>query len=538
MSQPFSCIVWACSLLLSLGIQAAELPNGIQLSDNQTIKRTLQGDPESLDPHLAIGMPEDHVIRELFEGLVTQDLQGNIIPGQAESWQSSSDGKIWTFNIRKGLKWSDGKPLNAYDFVYSFRRLADPKTASPYAWYLASMSIKNAKAITEGKASASELGINAPNEHELILTLSQPTPYLLPMLTHRSVKPVPEQAIKKYGKNWVMANNIVVNGPFILKKRVIRELLTLGRNALYWNDSKTVLTQVTFLIIESETATLLRYRANEVDMVSVIPVSHYKSLATKVPEQLKSTPALSTYYLTFNTKKPPMDNKKIRRALAFAINREKIASSILGLGQKPAYTFTPPTVTGFIPPVPDYQAMSDSERLFLAKQLLEDAGYSKEKPLKLTYLYNNTGINRLIAIAVQEMWQKHLPVILTLESQEWATYLQNKLSGNYQVARALWGGDYDDAMTMLDNHTPEHANNSSFYDNPAYNQSLSKAQETLNRKQRNKIYEQAELILARDMPITPVFWNSNNYLIKPNLRGVSYTNPEGRIYSKEIYRIK
>ncbi|MRI31475.1 oligopeptide ABC transporter substrate-binding protein OppA [Endozoicomonas sp. OPT23] len=531
-------VIGLCALILSLNLQAADLPNGIHLADNQTIKRTLHGDPESLDPHLAIGIPEDHVIRELFEGLVTQDLQGNIIPGQAESWQASTDGKVWTFNIRKGLKWSDGKALNAHDFVYSFRRLANPETASPYAWYLASMSIKNANSITKGITPPSELGIRAQSDHQLVLELSQPTPYLLPMLTHRSVKPVPRHATERHGKNWVMANNIVVNGPFILSKRVIREFLTLDRNNNYWNNNKTVLTQVTFLPIESETAALLRYKANEVDIVSGIPASHYKSLANKVPDQLKSTPTLSTYYLTFNTRKPPLNNKKVRKALAFAINREKIASSILGLGQKPAYTFTPPTVTGFIPPIPDYQAMSDSERIYLARELLEDAGYNKKSPLKLTYLYNNTGINRLIAIAVQEMWQKHLPVVLTLESQEWATYLQNKLSGNYQIARALWGGDYDDAMTMLDNHTPEHANNSSFYNSPAYNQLLNEAGVTLDRKQRNQLYVKAELILANDMPIAPVFWNSNNYLIKPDIRGVSYTNPEGRIYSKDIYRVK
>ena len=182
--------------------------------------------------------------------------------------------------------------------------------------------------------------------------------------------------------------------------------------------------------------------------------------------------------------------------------------------------------------------MSPQERLAAANKLLREAGYNKDKPLTFTYIYNATDSNKHIAVAIQEMWQKQLPVKAELESLEWSTYLQRKLDGQYQVARALWGGDYDDAITMLDVHTPEHGNNSSFYNSERYNQLLDQARQTLNREERNRIYAEAELVLASDMPIAPVYWNSLNYLIKPDLRGVSYDNPEGRIYGREIYRIE
>ncbi|KEQ18433.1 hypothetical protein GZ78_13135 [Endozoicomonas numazuensis] len=517
--------------------QAAEIPKGVKLAEQQTLKRALRGDPESLDPHLAIGTPEDHVTRELFEGLVTQDLQGNIIPGQAESWETSRDGTVWTFTLRKGLRWSNGKPLTAEDFEYSFKRLANPETASPYAWYLAAMGVKNADEITKGKKPVSTLGVKAGPGNTLTLELNRPAPYLLAMLTHRSMNPVPRAAIEAHGRDWVASGKIVNNGPFNLVKRIIREQIVLNQNSNYWNHKNTVLTEITFLPIESETAALNRYRAGELDMVSSVPTTHYKKLINEMPEQLKTSSSLATYYLTFNTREKPFNDVRVRKALSYVLHREKITDNILGQGQKTAYTFTPETVTGFTAPEPDYKKMSPQERQASASKLLKEAGYSKDNPLTFTYIYNATDSNKHIAVAIQEMWQKQLPVKVELENLEWSTYLQRKLDGQYQVARALWGGDYDDAITMLDVHTPEHGNNSSFYNSKRYNQLLDQARQTLDREERNRIYAEAELVLASDMPIAPIYWNSLNYLIKPDLRGISYDNPEGRIYSRDIYKV-
>ena len=538
MHRLLSLLAGLYALFWLTSLQGAETPNGLKLSEDQSLTRTLRGDPESLDPHLATGIPEDHVTRELFEGLVTQDLQGNIIPGQAESWNTSADGKTWTFYLRKELKWSDGSPLTAADFEYSFKRLADPETASAYGWYLATMGVVNADGVLKGQKPVTTLGIRANPDNSLTIKLVEPAPHLLNMLTHRSMNPVPRSAIEKSGRNWVQADKIVVNGPFILVKRVIHEQIVLKQNPNYWNTGNTIIENITFLPVESEVAALNRYRTGEIDLLASIPVSHYKKLANEIPEQLKAIPTLATYYLTFNTREKPFDDTRVRKALSYTINRERITSNVLGQGQTAAYTFTPAVVTGFSAPVPDYQRMNNSARLEKARLLLKEAGYSEKHPLEFTYTYNTTDINKHIAVAIQEMWQSQLPVKVELQSMEWATYLQNKREGRYQVARALWGGDYDDAATMLGIHTPEHSNNSSFYNNPDFNQLLSSASHTLDRSQRNRLYAEAELILAEDMPVAPIYWNSNIYLIKPNLRGVSYQNPEGRIYSREIYRVE
>ena len=471
---------------------------------------------------------------------MTQDLQGNIIPAQADSWVASEDGKSWTFTLRKKLMWSDGSPVTAFDFEFGLRRLADPETASTYAWYLEAMDIANAAEVISGKLPVSALGVKALSANEIQLQLSHPVPYLLRLLVHRAVSPIPRHAVDKYGRDWVAPGNIVVNGPFRLESRVVNERIVLQRNPHYWNNDETILSRVTYLPIPSETAALHRYRAGEVDMLTNLPASHYAKLSKQMPDHLKSAPSLQTYYLTFNTREKSFEDVRVRKALSYVIDLERIVDSVLRQGQKAAYTFTPEIAAGFTPPRPDYQRMTATEREEEARRLLKEAGYSEANPLRFTYIYNPTDINRMIAIAIaiQAMWQVHLPVNVTLQSLEWATYLDMKRNGRYQVARALWGGDYNDASTMLGIHTPQHSNNSSFYFNEQYNALLKQARLTADESARNRLYAEAELILADDMPVAPVYWNYNLYLIRPELGGVSLENPSGRMLSREIYRTK
>ncbi|MGY0219492.1 peptide ABC transporter substrate-binding protein [Endozoicomonadaceae bacterium StTr2] len=518
--------------------QAATPPPDVELAEKQTLTRALRGDPESLDPQLVTGIPGNHVTQDLFEGLVTQNLQGDIVPAQAESWETSADGKTWTFTLRKKLKWSDGQELTARDFEYGLRRLADPKTASTYAWYLEAMGIENAGEVISGKLPVAELGVKAISGHELQLRLAYPVPYLVRLLVHRAVSPIPRHAVDKFDRDWVAPENIVVNGAFKLQKRVVNERIVLQRNPFYWNDQHTVLETVTYLPLPSETAALHRYRAGEIDIMANLPASHYEQLSRQLPDHLHSVPLLETYYLTFNTREKPFDDVRVRKALSYVIDRERIVGSVLGQGQKAAYTFAPEIVAGFTPPTPEYQRMSAAEREETARQLLQEAGYSESNPLRFTYIYNPTDINRMIAIAIQAMWQIHLPVNVTLQSLEWATYLDMKRNGRYQVARALWQGDYNDASTMLGIHTPQHSNNSSFYNNERFNQLLSQARRTADESARNRLYAEAELVMADDVPVAPVYWNYNLYLVRPELGGVSVNNPSGRMYSREIYRVK
>lgn len=352
------------------------------------------------------------------------------------------------------------------------------------------------------------------------------------------MSPVPQHVIKKYGRQWSREEHIVVNGPFTMVSRQINVQITLKRNTQYWNNEKTVLNQVVFYPLESEMTALNRYRTGGVDLVTTVPTLLYDKLMKEMPDQLTSSPALATYYLTFQTKRPPFDDARVRKALSYVIDRERIAHSAVGQGVMPAYTFTPESISGFIPPQPVYEQESKAERLAKAKALMNAAGYSSRKPLVFTYLYNATDVNRSIAVALQQMWQSELPVKVSLESMEWIAYLQNKLDGKYQAARALWGGDYNDAMTMLDVHTPQHANNSSFYNSARFNRLLSQAKTTADNKKRNALYAEAELVLTEDMPVAPIYWDSRTYLIKPDLRGVYSKNPQGILYSKAMYKIE
>ena len=536
------CFRLAVLLLLTINPQllfAANVPAGTRLADSQSFTRMLRGDPESLDPHLAIGIPADHVARDMFEGLVTEDTQNRIIPGQAERWTVSENGKIWRFHLRRNLKWSDGTSLTAADFEYSFRRLASPKIASPYAWFLESIGIENAHEIIKGKKPVSLLGVEATDAETLTIRLNTPTPFLLSMLTHRSMLPVPKHMIDTLGSSeWVNHEHVVSNGPFQLVQRVVHEKLMLARNPQYWNKKHTILDQVTYIPIESEPAALSRYRAGDIDLLERVPPTHLKMVEEDFPDQLVTAQTLSTYYITFNTRRKPFDDARVRRALSYAIQRERIANDVLGFGKVAAYTFAPEAIEGFTPPEPPYKKLDYSTRITEAHKLLLAAGFDKSKPLELVYTYNNTDENRRIAVVIQKMWQSTLPVKVQLVSKEWATYLQDKIEGHYQVARALWMGDYNDAMTMLDMFTPEHANNSSFYNNPEYNTLLATARQTIDHQERNRIYQKAELILAEDMPVAPLFWDSSSYLIKPDLKDVSYKSPLGRVYSREIYRVK
>ena len=535
--KTFSLILYGLSLIvLSCYSLAATVPEGVELSDNQSLTRNIRGYPETLDPHLAKGIPADHITRELFEGLVTEDAEGQIIPAQAESWTTSDDGMLWNFRIQEGLKWSDGSPLTAEDFEYSFKRLASSGTS--YSIYLKSIGIKNAISVLSGAAGGDVLGVKATDKFNLEIELIIPSPQLLSKLTHRSMYPVPKHVIEKHGKKWTDTENIVVNGPFTLTEQVKDERIVVTPNPEYRDSDKLVTDKVTFLPLESEEQALRQYLDGKIDILASLPWAHYHESSVSLEDQVVTVDSLSTYYLTFNTQKQPFDDVRVRQALSFVINREKIAQDIAGQNQRPAYTFTPDIISHYKVPVPDYQLMSPEERLVKARELLSEAGYSDRAPLDFTYMYNKSDINKSIAEEIRDMWQKNLPVQVTLEEADWSHYLECRTSGHYQVARALWGGDYDEAMTMLDIHQSSHKLNSSFYNNPGYDALLDQANREKDIWIRNKLFATAELFLINDMPVAPIYWNNNTYAIKPKLRGVSYLNPLGRIYSREIYRVK
>ena len=387
MKKPISALLLAAIpaalMTISTFASAALVPAGTQLAAVQELVKGNGSEPASLDPQKVEGIPGSNVTKDLFEGLTTQDAAGNVIPGQAESWTISEDNKTFTFKIRKNANWSNGDPVTAHDFVFAFQRAVDPAIASRYAWFMEIPTIINATAIIKGKKPVASLGVKALDDKTFQVQLEKPVPYFIKMLAHQTTFPAPRKIIEKYGDDWTKPGNMVSNGAYTLSEWVVNERMTLVRNKNYWNDKKTVINQVTYLPIVSQTAELNRYKSGEIDMTYEIPLEHYKNLKKEIPEEIRTTPYLGTYYYEFNTKVPPFDDVRVRKALSYAINRDAITQYVIGQGQKPAYAFTPEAVNGFTPPVTDYSQMSQKERNRKAIELMKEVGYDKNNPLEL-----------------------------------------------------------------------------------------------------------------------------------------------------------
>ncbi|PAR37751.1 ABC transporter substrate-binding protein [Vibrio metoecus] len=531
------------ALLLSAGLAvaatsfsslAANVPAGTKLAPIQELVRGNGTEVASLDPHKTEGVPESNVIRDLLEGLVNQDANGNVVPGVAESWETT-DNKTFTFHIRKDAKWSNGDPVTAQDFVYSFQRAVDPATASPYSWYMEYTKMINAKEIIAGEKDKSTLGVKAIDDKTLMFELESPVPYFVMMMGHTTVKPVHKATVEKYGEQWTKPEHFVGNGAYVLDKWVVNERLELKRNPQYWDDKNTVLNKVTYLPIENQVAEMNRFLSGEIQITNELPLEHFKRLKKEHPESVQVQGQLCTYYYGFNTAKAPFDDVRVRQALSYAIDRDVISDAILGQGQKPAYFLTPEITAGFSPEMPAYGKMTQKERVAEAKKLLEAAGYNKSNPLKFTLLYNTSENHKKIATAVQSMWKTTLGVDIALENQEWKTFLDTRRQGNFDATRAGWCGDYNEASSFLTLLMSSNSSNDSKYHSAEYDATLEKAMTSTSEEERQKLYAEAEKLLARDMPIAPIYQYVRSRLVSPTVGGYPSNNAEDKIYMKDLY---
>ncbi|WP_210470209.1 ABC transporter substrate-binding protein [Vibrio crassostreae] len=521
----------AASSTLSI---AAEVPAGTELAKVQELVRGNGTEVATIDPHKSQGVPESHVIRDLLEGLVNQDGEGNTIPGVAESWETT-DNKTFTFHLRKDAKWSNGDPVTAEDFVYSWKRAVDPATASPYAWYMEYTKMANAKDIVAGKKDKSELGVKAVDANTLVVELETAVPYFVMMMGHTTMKPVHQATVEKYGDQWTKPDHFVGNGAFSVDKWVVNERLVLKRNDQYWNNDKTVLNKVTFLPIENQVAEMNRFLSGEIDFTNELPTEHFKRLQKEYAEDVSVAGNLCTYYYIFNTKKAPFDDVRVRQAISYAIDRDIVTGAILAQGQKPAYFLTPEITAGFDPELPAYGKMSQKERNAEAERLLEEAGYGKDNPLKFNLLYNTSENHKKIAVALGSMWKKTLGLSVTLENQEWKTYLSSKDSGDFEVARAGWCGDYNEASSFLTLMKSNNTTGGVHYDSAAYDQIIDKALNSTSEEERKALYLEAEALMANDMPIAPIYQYVKSRLLNPHVGGFPINNAEDKIFSKDLY---
>ncbi|WP_431222361.1 peptide ABC transporter substrate-binding protein [Serratia sp. L9] len=516
---------------------AAQVPPGTALADKQEIVRHIKDEPASLDPIKAVGLPEAQVARDLFEGLVNQDAQGKVIPGVATRWQTN-DNQTYIFTLRKDARWSNGDPVTAKDFLYSWQRLVDPKSQSPFAWFAQLAGIQNAEEIIAGKLPADKLGVVAVDDHTLKVQLNKPVPYFVSLTANFSLFPAPQATIEKYGKDWTKVGNLVGNGAFKLQDRVVNEKLVLVPNEHYWDHAHTVLTKVTFVPINQESNATKRYQAGDIDITESFPKNMYQKLLKDIPDQVYTPDQLGTYYYAFNTQRAPTNDVRVRKALSYAIDRKIIAEKVLGTGEKPAYHFTPDVTAGFKPQTSLLQQQPQEELDAQAKALMQAAGYGPNKPLKLTLLYNTSESHQKIAIAVASMWKKTLGVDVKLQNQEWKTYIDSRNTGNFDVVRASWVGDYNEASTFLSLLTSAHSGNIAKFKSPEYDRLLEEASRETNPAALTADYNKAEQMIAAEAPIAPIYQYTNGRLIKPWVKGYPITNPEDVAYSQQMYILK
>lgn len=523
-------------LMASASLHAAEVPPGTELAGKQELVRNNGSEPATLDPHKVESDVEGNIIRDIFEGLVAVRADGAIEPRLAESWEQK-DNTVWTFHLRPGITWSDGTAITAGDIVWSWQRLVDPKTVSPYASYLGNMHVVNAAEISKGKMPADSLGVKALNDRTLQVTLTQPNASLLQMLDHYILVPIDPVAVKRFGDKWTQPSHIVTSGAYKPTQWVVNERIVAERNVRYWDNAHTVINKVTYLPITSETADVNRYKAGEIDIVYTVPINQFSQLKKTMGNELKVSPQLATYYYEFNTTRAPFNDPRVRLALNMALDKDIIADKVLGQGQRAAWLISQPDIGGVTLKKPDYASWPREKRIEEAKKLLAAAGFGPDHPLTFNLLYNTSESHQRIAIAASSMWKKNLGVVAKLQNQEWKTMLDTMHTGNFDAVRYAWIADYDDAASFLNNFRTGDSENTSRYSNPAYDEALKNAAKTSEPAKRGEYYQQAENMLAQDVPAIPVYHYVRTHLVKPWVGGFN-SDKLGFYYTKDMYILK
>ena len=516
MTSPFSRRSLLATLLASTLLAASA---AAPVFAETVLNKVNGGEPQTLDPgHTSIDV-EEMIVKDLFEGLLVYDAAGKIIPGAAESWTISKDGATYTFKIRANAKWSNGDPVTAGDFVYSFGRVENPKEAATYANIL--YPIKNAQAINGGKAELSTLGAKALDDKTLELTLERPTPYILQLLAHQTALPVHKASIEKFGKDWIKPGNMVTNGAYMLTENVANDHITMVKNPNYWDGANVKIDKVVDYPIEDQAASQQRFLAGEMDMVFNFQADQREFLKGKIGDQVHVWPSVANYYYEFDERQPPFDDVRVRRALSMAIDRDFLANKIFSGANLPCYSWVPPGIEGYTPALPDFASMSQLDREDKAKALLKEAGYGEGgKPLKIEIRYNTNDNHKKAALAVADNW-KALGAEVTLFNSDVKThYSYLETGGAFNAARAAWVADYADPENFL---AMKISTNKSFnyghYSNPEYDELLKKSYEERDLVIRSKMLEDAEALLARDQPAATVMTNAALWLVSTKVKG-------------------
>lgn len=499
-------------------------------SGDQVFRMNLTSEPPTLDPALMQDNVSGTVADGIFEGLTKNDKNGETVPGMAESWEVSEDGKTYTFKIRSDSKWSSGNPVTAHDFEFSWKRTLDPNAAkpAPYAYQL--YYIEGAEAYNTGKGDAAGVGVKALDDTTLEVKLVNPTTYFLSLVNFYTYYPVDKVTVEK-DPNWANeAATFSSNGPFKLTQWEHNAKVVIERNENYYGQADVKLDKVDFAMMADSNTELNNFNTDQLDWAGkptgTIPGPQIDKLRKENDPQLKITDAASSHYYIFNQSKKPFNNAKVRKALSMSIDRQLLIDRVVLEGQKPAFGFVPPSITGAEKSFrEETQETYFSENVDEAKTLLAEG--LKEEGMDsfpaTTLIYNTSDKHAKIATAITEMWKQNLGIEVKTEVQEWKVFLDNRTNLKYDIARAGWGADYNDPMTFLDLYITGSGNNDIGYKNADYDKLIKDAYASADKAERVKLLAQAEKILIDDMAVMPVYYDTSSSLVKAYVKDAFMT---------------
>ena len=554
------------SLLLIIVSSCSDAVSPVDAAiENQILHFGNGSEPQGLDPHIVTGVPEHHLLISMCEGLtIANPKGGENLPGVAESWDISEDGKTYTFFLNQNAKWSNGDPVTAQDFVWSWMRILTSSLGSQYPdmlYYLEGaeeyhtwLSIEEIKKMMESekdpeilaileelifnhkpKPSFDTVGVKAINDYELKVQLKNPTPFFIRLLSHYSTYPVHRETVLKHGTIddrkglWTRPGNFVCNGPMNLKTWELNKQIIVEKNPLYWDADRVRLNQIRYYPVSNESTEDRMFRAGQLHVTNVVPLEKCPIYIENENPNLRIEPYMGTYFYRVNTLHPVLKNKDVRLALAYAINRKQIVEKVSKCGQAAAYSFTPPGSAGY---EPDTEVPFNPE---LARSLLADSGYENGEGFPvLEILFNTQEGHRKIALAIQQMWQENLGISVELVNQDWKVYLAREMTGDFQISRAGWIGDYEDPNTFLDTLRPNRGNNKTGWENKEYDRLLEIANSTNEQSLRYKYLMEAERLLISEMPIIPIYTYVRQYQLSSDVKGW-YPNLLDTHHPKFIY---
>ncbi|HEY2800109.1 MAG TPA: peptide ABC transporter substrate-binding protein [Chthoniobacterales bacterium] len=475
---------------------------------------------QDLDPQIVNGVGEYNVISALLEGLVSEDPHDlHPVPGVAQRWDISADGKTYIFHLRHNAKWSNGEPVTAQDFVASYHRILSPGLGADNAYML--YVVRNAEAFNKGTLTDfKQVGFHVLDQWTLKIGLTNPTPYFLSLLNYDAWFPVHIPTVKQYGplyergSYWTKPGRFVGNGPFTLQEWRLNQDIRVKKSLTYWDAQRVRLNGIVFHTIDSNNVEERAFRSGQLHVTDTVPVNRIDRYRHEQPQFLRIDPYLGTYFFRINVTKPILNLRLVRRALGMAIDRQSIVDNVTRGGQLPAFCFTPPNTAGYtcdatLPYNPT-----------LAKRALADAGFPSGRGIPpIEILFNSSENHKIIAEAVQQMWRKTLNIDARLVNQELKVYYDTRRQMNYQVIRSTWIGDYVDPNSFLNLWVTNGPNNETGWSNSTYDELIAEAAQMNDRAARYEAFEKAEAILLHDAPVLPVYFYTHAFLIRPSVHG-------------------